>query len=75
MNTRIKKRKANCRLGQIGSIDMLNNAEHRFKFEDAQVLATTSFYDARIYTEPFAIFKHEKIRNSNFISAKQHINN
>ena len=66
VNTRIKEHKANCRLGQIEKSAVaehtLTKTDHRIKFEDTQVLATTSSYHARLYREAIEIHKH----NNNF---------
>lgn len=63
INTRIKEHKANCRLGQIEKSAIaehtLTKTDHRIKFEDTQVLATTSSYHARLYREAIEIHKHK----------------
>lgn len=63
VNTRIKEHKSNCRLGHTEKSAVaehtLNNSNHRIRFEDTQVLATTNSYYARLYREAIEIHKHK----------------
>ena len=61
INTRIKEHKANCRLGQTDKSAVAEHTlrtDHRIKFEETQVLATTSAYYSRLYREAIEIEKH-----------------
>lgn len=50
----------------------LSNTEHRIKFEETQVLATTSSYHARLYREAIEIHKHTDNFNKTEEAEKVH---
>lgn len=38
----------------------LNNKDHRFNFEDGQIIAKPTNYHTRVYREGIEIFKHKE---------------
>ncbi|XP_068083584.1 uncharacterized protein [Anabrus simplex] len=62
VNTRLTEHKRNCRLGQYDKSAVAEHAlldgNHEIRYEDTDILATTSHFHARLYREAIEIHKH-----------------